>query len=86
MEMLTILVGDFSNSRLLRIKPQGSFFIFSAILKTAIVEYHKSDCNQSRGVALTRSSEREGEREKGKRRREYIIYNYKQGRYIIINI
>lgn len=28
MEMLTILVGDFSNQRLLRIKPQGSFFKF----------------------------------------------------------
>lgn len=63
MEMLTILVGDFSNPRLLRIKPQGSFFIFSAILKTAIGEYHKSDCNQSRGVHLTRSCEGK-EREK----------------------
>ena len=36
--------------RLLRIKPQGSFFIFSADSKMAIWEYHKSDCNQSRGV------------------------------------
>ena len=25
------------------------FFVFSAILKTAIGEYHKSDCNQSGG-------------------------------------
>ena len=70
MEMLTILVGDFSNSRLLRIKPQGSFFIFSAILKTAIVEYHKSDCNQSRGSAA--NSELEGEGERG---RAWNIYN-----------
>lgn len=45
-------------------KTAGVFFIFSAILKMAIGEYHKSDCNQSRGVPLTRSCEREGEREK----------------------
>ena len=62
MELLTILVGDFSNSKALADKTAGVFFIFSAILKMAIGEYHKSDCNQSRGVALTRSSEREGER------------------------
>ena len=37
--------------RLLRVKPQGSFFLFFfADSKTAIGEYHKSDCNQSRGV------------------------------------
>lgn len=63
-------------------KTAGVFFIFSAILKTAIGEYHKSDCKQSRGVALTRSCR--GRRKGG--RGIYIIYNYKQGRYIIINI
>ena len=31
-------------------KTAGVFFIFSAILKTAIGKYHKSDCNQSRGL------------------------------------
>ena len=31
-------------------KTAGVFFIFSAILKTAIGEYNKSDCNQSSGV------------------------------------
>ena len=47
----------------------------------AIGEYHKSDCNQSRGVSLTLSW-------KGRKGGMgiYIIYNYKQGRYIIINI
>ena len=63
-------------------KTVEAFFIFARNFEMAIGEYHKSDCNQSRGVPLTRSWEREGEREKGKRRREYIIYNYKQGRYI----
>ena len=70
-----IIDGQFLQ-RLLRVKPQGSFFIFSAILKTAIVEYHKSNCNQSRGVQLTRSWK---EKEKGGRG-IYIIYNYKHGR------
>ena len=47
----------------------------------AIVEYHKSDCNQSGGVALTRSwNGRKGGRG------IYIIYNYKQGRYILLDI
>ena len=49
-------------------KTAGVFFIFSAILKMAIGEYHKSDCNQSRGVPLTWSW-------KGRRKRgegEYI--------------
>lgn len=72
MEMLTILVGDFSNSKALADKTAGVFFIFSAILKTAIGEYHKSDCNKSREVALTRSWKGK-EKEKGKR--EGNIYN-----------
>lgn len=42
MEMLTILVGDFSNSKALADKTAGVFFfIFSADSKTAIGEYHK---------------------------------------------
>ena len=49
-------------------KTAGVFFIFSAILKMAILEYHKSDCNQSSGVSLTRSCGREGESGEG----EYI--------------
>lgn len=49
-------------------KTAGVFFIFSAILKTAIGEYHKSDCNQSREVALTRSWE-------GKEKGKGNIYN-----------
>ena len=44
-------------------KTAGVFFYFFADSKTAIVEYHKSDCNQSRGVSLTRSCEREGKGE-----------------------
>lgn len=40
-------------------KTAGVFFIFSAILKTAIGEYHKSDCNQSGGVQLNLSWEGE---------------------------
>nr|DAN31489.1 MAG TPA: hypothetical protein [Bacteriophage sp.] len=48
-------------------KTAGVFFIFSAILKMAIGEYHKRDCNQSMGVAQTRSWKVEGKGE-----REYI--------------
>lgn len=42
----------------------------------------KSDCDQSRGVALTRSLEGK-EKGKGKRGKGiiYIIYNYRQGIY-----
>ena len=51
-------------------KTAGVFFIFSAILKMAIGEYHKSDCNQSRGVPLTRSW-----KWKGRKKGEGNIYN-----------
>ena len=46
-------------------KTAGVFFYFFADSKMAIGEYHKSYCNQSRGVSLTRSCESEGERGKG---------------------
>nr|DAI18198.1 MAG TPA: hypothetical protein [Bacteriophage sp.] len=55
----------------MRIKPQGSFFIFRAILKTAIGEYHKSDCNQSQSRGMANSELNEGKGSKRKRG-EYI--------------